>query len=257
MIGIRRLAGLLAATIVGTGLVVPLTAAPASAAECNQPSHVFTTVANGATITTGDTFALSGVVKPATGAQFNFHVVRPNGKERDFVVFTNLAGSNTNCVIPHQAETIPAAFVGKGFVTVFASFTRWEDGTRGEFRTSFTIAPGSGFNPAPLPATVSCGDASHPFVTESPPFLAFSGIVYPGTRMFFTLDLRLGTAIAFTIINPTVSASGNCVLPHQLDVLRRSSLVLANQGARTDIYATYVRWEDGVTVQDQFVGTIS
>ncbi len=248
--------GLLVAAMVGTLLGVPVAASPAFAATCGDASHLFTSVANGATITTGDTFMLSGIVQPGTGATFTFSVRRPNGNTKIFQVITNLASDSSNCVIPGPAETIPAALIGRGDVTVRGEFVRWEDGQRGTFETFFRIGAGSGFNPAPLPPK-RCSEVSHPFINQAGQFENFSGIVYPGSRMYYLLDLRLGSAVGLTIINPTVTAGSNCVLDHRFDALPLSAIVLGNPGAQTDVYATYVRWEDGVTVQQQFVGTLS
>lgn len=253
---LRRMAGAMAAAVVGSVLAVPVFATPAQAATCNDSSHVFMSTGGGATINTGTPIWLSGVVKPATRATFTFHVVRPNGNVRDFIVFTNLAGTDTNCIIPHEAETFPAALLGKGDVTVHGTYTRWEDSQLGTFDTSFHIVAGS-YPPPPLPAGFSCGDVSHAFIAPSPPFMAFSGVVYPGTHMYFTLDMRLGGALALTLINPTVAASGNCVVPHQLDVLPQGSLLLGNPGAVTDVYASYFRWENGAFVQDQYLTTLT
>ena len=251
---LRRVAGWLAAALVGTVVAVPVAAAPAFAA-CNGSSGLFMSTGGGATITTGTPIWLSGVVKPATRATFTFHVVRPNGNVRDFIVYTNLAGENTNCIIPHEAETFPAALLGKGDVTVHGSFVRREDNQPGTFDTSFHIVAGT-YPPGPLPAFFSCGDTSHPFLTPSGSNTAFSGIVYPGTQVYFSMDMRLGGALALTVINPTVTAGGNCVVPHELDVLPTNLLLLANSGAVTDVYASYFRWENGAYVQNQFVTTL-
>jgi len=116
---------------------------------------------------------------------------------------------------------------------------------------------------APATVQVTCNQPTHAFISPAGPtyprgtVLTLAGIVQPGTRVIFDFYRKnqspfLGD-VPFLRFGTTFARS-NCVIDERDGDNTVNTAIFPT--ATTSVYASYVRWEDGVVVLNQFYGKI-
>lgn len=124
----RRLARILAATLLTASLLVAASPAPALAATCNQSSHAWIVsdyggVPGSFTAPGSAQLTFAAVIQPTYGVIFQYYTTS------DQFIYNNFEGyAASNCVLSqrsHQASFIPYV----GTMKVYAYYRAWETDT--------------------------------------------------------------------------------------------------------------------------------
>lgn len=128
------------------------------------------------------------------------------------------------------------------------------------FAALAALVPAAGA--ASASARLNCGQESHAFYAPAGPtfprgtVLTLSGIVQPNTRVVW--DFYKGNQSPLFGNTPfarfgTTFARSNCVVDQRDG---NNTISTAPFPATTSVYVSYIRWEDGVTVLNQFYGKV-